>query len=726
VSYVFKDSVGNSSTCSFTVTVNDTTAPVAPTIANATGECSVTVTAPTATDNCVGTVTGTTTDPLTYNSQGTFIVHWTFNDDNGNTSTANQTVIVDDVTAPVAPTIANATGECSVTVTAPSALDNCAGTITGTTVDPLTYSSQGTFIVHWTFNDGNGNTSTANQTVIVDDVTAPVAPTIANATGECSVTVTAPTATDNCVGSVTGTTSDPLTYNSQGTFTVHWSFNDGNGNISTANQTVIVDDVTAPVAPTLANATGECSVTVTAPTATDNCVGSVVGTTSDPLTYSSQGTFTVHWSFNDGNGNTSTANQTVIVDDVTAPVAPTIANATGECSVTVTAPTASDNCVGSVVGTTVDPLTYNTQGTFTVHWSFNDGNGNTSTSNQTVIVDDVTAPEITCPGNVIGNSSTGVATFEATATDNCGTATVNYYLNYVDVNSKGQEVFSGDSFPLGTTTVTVEATDAAGNIAACQFTVTVAQGDTQCPVVTDPLATPNPAAIGTAIDITATVTDNAAVALAEYSIDGGPWILMSGSFGTPTVNVSASFTTNAAGVYNICIRGSDSAGNNNCDTNCDLLIAVYDPSAGYVTGGGWLMSPAGACKPDLGATGKANFGFVSKYKKGATIPTGETEFQFKAGNLNFHSTAYEWLVVSGALAQYKGTGTVNGVAGYSFLLTAKDGQINGGGGVDGLRLKIWDTSTSVIVYDNILSPDGDQMTAGNTQSLNGGSIIIHK
>src|SRR6185436_18613539 len=115
-----------------------------------------------------------------------------------------------------------------------------------TTVDPLTYNSQGTFTVHWTFNDGNGNTSTANQTVIVDDVTAPVAPTVADATGECSVTVTAPTATDNCVGSVTATTSDPLTYTTQGTFTVHWTFNDGNGNSSTANQTVIVDDVTPP------------------------------------------------------------------------------------------------------------------------------------------------------------------------------------------------------------------------------------------------------------------------------------------------------------------------------------------------------------------------------------------------------------------------------------------------------------------------------------------------
>jgi len=64
--------------------------------------------------------------------------------------------------------------------------------------------------VHWTFSDGNGNSSTANQTVIVKDATAPVAPVLANVTGECSATVTAPTTTDNCAGTVTGTTSDPL------------------------------------------------------------------------------------------------------------------------------------------------------------------------------------------------------------------------------------------------------------------------------------------------------------------------------------------------------------------------------------------------------------------------------------------------------------------------------------------------------------------------------------
>lgn len=64
------------------------------------------------------------------------------------------------------------------------------------------------------------------------------------------------------------------------------------------------------------------------------------------------------------------------------------------------------------------------------------------------------------------------------------------------------------------------------------------------------------------------------------------------------------------------------------------FVAVYDPAAGFVTVGGWIMYPAGAytANPDL--TGKATFGFVAKYKKGANVPDGNTEFQNKAGDLN--------------------------------------------------------------------------------------------
>ena len=78
-------------------------------------------------------------------------------------------------------------------------------------------------------------------------------------------------------------------------------------------------------------------------------------------------------------------------------------------------------------------------------------------------------------------------------------------------------------------------------------------------------------------------------------------------------------------------------------------VVVYDPEGGFVTGGGWVDSPQGAYVPDPSLTGKATFGFVSKYKKGASVPTGQTEFQFKAGDLNFHSTSYDWPLVTGSV-----------------------------------------------------------------------------
>jgi hypothetical protein len=77
-------------------------------------------------------------------------------------------------------------------------------------------------------------------------------------------------------------------------------------------------------------------------------------------------------------------------------------------------------------------------------------------------------------------------------------------------------------------------------------------------------------------------------------------------------------------------------------------------------GGGWIDSPAGAYLPAPTLTGKASFGFVSKHKKGANVPTGNTEFQFKVADLNFHSSNYAWLVVTGSdCARFKGTVSIN-------------------------------------------------------------------
>jgi len=115
---------------------------------------------------------------------------------------------------------------------------------------------------------------------------------------------------------------------------------------------------------------------------------------------------------------------------------------------------------------------------------------------------------------------------------------------------------------------------------------------------------------------------------------------------------------------------------------------------------------------DFGPTGKATFGFVSKYKKGAEVPTGSTEFQFQAGDLNFHSTSYDWLVVTGSdYAKFKGVGTINGGGEYKFKIWAGDDE------PDTFRIKIWtedEFGDETVVYDNF-----------SDQALGGGSIVIH-
>lgn len=86
------------------------------------------------------------------------------------------------------------------------------------------------------------------------------------------------------------------------------------------------------------------------------------------------------------------------------------------------------------------------------------------------------------------------------------------------------------------------------------------------------------------------------------------------------------------------------------------------------------------------------------------------------------------MVVAGARAQREESGAVNGVAGYGFPLTAVDGQVNGGGGVDKFRMKIWRKATATtpeaIVYHNVLGA-ADAINEANLQALGGGSITIH-
>ena len=146
-------------------------------------------------------------------------------------------------------------------------------------------------------------------------------------------------------------------------------------------------------------------------------------------------------------------------------------------------------------------------------------------------------------------------------------------------------------------------------------------------------------------------------------------------------------------------------------------VVVYNPNSGFATGAGIINSPAGAFTADPSLDGIAIFGFVSKYQQGTNVPSGQTQFRFQLADLKFQSTSYDWLVVAGSRAQFKGTGTVNGENEYKFMLTAIDSS------PDRFRIKIWDKVTGETIYDNGL---GASDIDDPETEIQGGSIVIHK
>jgi gliding motility-associated-like protein len=252
---------------------------------------------------------------LESSSIGTHTITYTFS--NGTCSnTAVTTVAINATTLPGI--LSPITAECSVeTITAPTLEDACAGTLTASTntVFPITKSGQTD--VTWTFNYGNGYTQNVIQKVYISDKIAPVVGLLSDLEGECSVTPIPPTTTDNCdTGIITGTTTTAFPITKQGLTVVTWKFQDSSGNFSIAPQNVFIKDVTAPVMPVLADVTGQCSVTPVAPTTTDNCAGVITGTTTTVFPITKAGKTVVTWTFDDGNGNSVTADQNVIITEV--------------------------------------------------------------------------------------------------------------------------------------------------------------------------------------------------------------------------------------------------------------------------------------------------------------------------------------------------------------------------------------------------------------------------
>jgi subtilisin-like proprotein convertase family protein len=159
---------------------------------------------------------------------------------------------------------------------------------------------------------------------------------------------------------------------------------------------------------------------------------------------------------------------TPFVCSLTCPANVTVANDPNQCGAVVNypAPTTTGSCT---VTCTPASGSFFPAGTTTVTCS---NTGGTPSCTFTVTVNDTQPPAITCPASVAAiTAPPAVGCVAATS------AVVNYTTPKATDNCPGVTVScvppSGSSFPLGATTVTCTATDAAGNTATCSFTVNV-------------------------------------------------------------------------------------------------------------------------------------------------------------------------------------------------------------------------------------------------------------
>ncbi|WP_148230027.1 HYR domain-containing protein [Marivirga tractuosa] len=509
VTYTATDDAGNEAICSFTVSVEDNTPPVFTSIPDdiivSTQEdaCETVVNwgEILAEDNCDISLDLVTT----HNSGDVFplgetTVEITATDDSGNETSASFLITVEDqippqvLTNPTDITI-SASNDCGAVVNwdSPTFLDNCDADL-----DIIsTHNAGGIFSlgitkVSYTATDNAGNETLTSFDVTVVDETAPdftscVSNIELTANNQCQATATwsLPEVSDNCNGEIS-LQSDfqsgdifPV-----GSTIVTYTATDEAGNTNTCIFEVNVIDNTPPNIITqlddLVVSADEdgCQTTVSwnTITAEDNCSEEVQITSSFQSGDIFQiGESTVEVTARDDSGNETSASFKVTVEDNTTPTVVSCPNditvsAKGNCESIADwdIPEFSDNCDTDLsISSTHNPRDKFSIGTTLVTYTARDAAGNERSCSFNVIVEDDSTPDFT----------TCVADIKLTANDQCiaiAEWTAPEVVDNCDANITLESNFaSGDSFPVGTTTVTYIAADDAGNTNTCSFEVIV-------------------------------------------------------------------------------------------------------------------------------------------------------------------------------------------------------------------------------------------------------------
>ena len=328
-----------------------------------------------------------------------------------------------------------------------------------------------------------------------------------------------------------------------------------------------------------------------------------------------------------------------------------------------------------------------------------DDKGASDTDTTTVTVNNV-APTVTAVGDVINESE--FATVSGTISDLGILDTFNVSIDWGDGYnetfiypaesisfSESHQYLDDDPTATPSDDYVVKVTVIDDNYGEGNATTTVTVNNVAPVIYTLDLPAES-VATGTTVNLNAQFSDPGTLDVHSYSIDWGD-----GSesdtlpIGVRVVDVNHTYTS--SGLYNVTFSVDDDDLGNDAEFQS---VLVYDPASGSVSGKGTFNSPAGAYVDEPGLTGVTTFDFISEYKKG--VLTGETVFEFD--DLNFYSADYEWMLIAGHKAIYKGNGTIDGEGDYEFLISAIDAERTSSVSTDMFRIKIWNTTG--VIYDN--------------------------
>ena len=668
VTYTAVDAVGNTTECSFDVTVVDNVAPVITgcpgniTANNDAGICGASVTwvAPAASDNCAGGLVFTSShNPGDVFPVGITTVTYTATDASGNTAVCSFNVVVSDTEVPVLTncpadiTVSNAFNTCAAPVswTAPVVTDNCGAVTVTVSHLPGTSFPVGTTTVTYIATDASGNVDSCSFNVTVQDTQfptisgCPIDITVPAAAGTCSEVVSwiAPSAFDNCPGVTLTSSHTPGSSFPVGNTLVTYTATDAAGNVTTCTFNVFVTETQAPVIAgcpsdiSVSNDAGICGASVSwvVPVATDNCTLVSFVSTHNPGDIFPVGTTTVTYTATDAAGNTATCSFDVTVVDAEAPVLTacpaniTVSNDAGICgaAVTWTAPTASDNCGVVSLSSTFNSGHVFPVGTTTVVYTAVDAAGNSVSCSFTVTVNDTQAPATAnCPTDITVNAAFNtcgapVLWTPPVFTDNCG------------VTSVSGSHLPGTTFPVGTTTVTYTAVDAAGNSTVCSFNIIVL--DVQAPQI-----------VACPIDVI--LNNNEGVCGATHS-----WILPSALDNCPGVTLTSTHAPGTffpVGTTTVTYTATDVAGN---AATCSFVVTVVDSELPVIANGPadiTVSNDPGNCSAVVNwtdPTATDNCGiqaFGPDIANGSTFPVGITTVTYTATDLAGNTTTHSFVV----------------------------------------------------------------------------------